>query len=378
MIAVIADDLTGAAEIAGIGLRYQLKAEIAMSAPMRTDVDLLVVCTDSRSLNNEDAGRVTADAVQKILQLKPEMIYKKIDSVYRGHVLDELKVQMQLVSLNKALLLAANPSLGRTIMDGKYYVDSQLINETGFATDPEFAITSSDVLKMINATYDDNVKVLTHLDKLPEKGIVIGEASTMGDINAWTEKINNQWVLSGAGDFFTALLDKKYTLVKSNEVDIDLPHLYVSGTSFAKSKQFIKLAKEKNDCVLYLPPFKMNKNEFNDEQWLDKLSEIIRKQKKAIITINGEESGTQETSALHLRTFMAKAVKKILQREKINELFIEGGSTAGAILQEMEITTLEPVNELQRGVVRMKVNDMYITMKPGSYQLPSQIVSLYK
>jgi uncharacterized protein YgbK (DUF1537 family) len=75
---------------------------------------------------------------------------------------------------------------------------------------------------------------------------------------------------------------------------------------------------------------------------------------------------------------MAKAVKKILQREKINELFIEGGSTAGAILQEMNITTLEPVNELQRGVVRMKANDLYITMKPGSYQLPSQLVSLYK
>jgi uncharacterized protein YgbK (DUF1537 family) len=344
---------------------------------MRTDVDLLVVCTDSRSLNNEDAGRVTADAVQKILQLKPEMTYKKIDSVYRGHVLDELKVQMRLVGLNKALLLAANPSLGRTIIDGKYYVDNRLINETGFATDPEFAITSCDVLEMTNAAHDNDVKVLGPLDKLPETGIIIGEASTIADIDEWAGRVNNQWVLAGAGDFFTALLDKKYTLVKSNEVDIDLPHLYVSGTSFIKSKQFIKLAKEKNDCVLYLPPFKMNKNEFNDEQWLDKLSEIIRKQKKAIIAINDEESGTQETSALRLRTFMAKAVKKILQREKINELFIEGGSTAGAILQEMKITTLEPVNELQRGVVRMKANDMYITMKPGSYQLPSQLVSLY-
>jgi uncharacterized protein YgbK (DUF1537 family) len=306
------------------------------------------------------------------------MIYKKTDSVYRGHVLDELKVQMELVGLEKALLLAANPSLGRTIKNGKYYVNNQLIDKTGFATDPEFAITSPDVLKMINAIHDDNVKILRPLDKLPETGIVIGEASTMTDIDDWADRVDNQWALVGAGDFFTALLDKKYARINNNEVDIELPHLYISGTSFAKSKQFIRLAKEKNECVLYLPPFKMYKTEFNDEQWLNKLSEIIRKQKRAIIAIDDEESRAQETSALHLRTFMAKAVKKILQREKIRELFIEGGSTAGAILQEMEITTLEPVNELQRGVVRMKADDMYITMKPGSYQLPPQVVALYK
>ncbi|MEI9955948.1 MAG: nucleotide-binding domain containing protein [Ferruginibacter sp.] len=78
-----------------------------------------------------------------------------------------------------------------------------------------------------------------------------------------------------------------------------------------------------------------------------------------------------------LRTTMAKAAKEIIERESVKEIFIEGGSTAAAVLQELSIKELLPVNELQRGVVRMKANDLFITVKPGSYQLPEEIKNLY-
>jgi len=74
---------------------------------------------------------------------------------------------------------------------------------------------------------------------------------------------------------------------------------------------------------------------------------------------------------------MAKAVKEIVVRENVKEIFIEGGSTAAAVLEELGITKLTPVNELIRGVVRMKAGDLFITVKPGSYQLPSEIIELY-
>ena len=77
---------------------------------------MLIISTDSRSLKKKEALKVTADAVRKIVQLKPDLIYKKIDSVLRGYVLDELKVQMELSGLNKVFIMPANPSLGRTII----------------------------------------------------------------------------------------------------------------------------------------------------------------------------------------------------------------------------------------------------------------------
>ena len=70
-------------------------------------------------------------------------------------------------------------------------------------------------------------------------------------------------------------------------------------------------------------------------------------------------------------------LKKIVEENEVKEIFIEGGSTAAAILKELRIEKLYVVNELQRGVVRMKAGDLFITVKPGSYKMPEQIKDLY-
>src|SRR5258706_650525 len=220
-------------------------------------------------------------------------------------------------------------------------------------------------------------QVLKHTDKLPDAGIVVGEAVSEKDVIAWTNRLDDSWLLVGAGDFFTALLDKKFTLRDQPVVKTKLPHLYVSGTAFDKSQDFIKEVEKKLDCVAYLPVSVMQADNTDEEAWLNRVSKILRSKKRAIIAIDKNEVIPPGISARSLRTTMAKLVKKIIGRELVKELFIEGGSTAGGLMNELEITTLAPVNELKRGVVRMKVKDWYITVKPGSYALPEQIMQLY-
>ena len=74
---------------------------------------------------------------------------------------------------------------------------------------------------------------------------------------------------------------------------------------------------------------------------------------------------------------MAKITRQIIEKGAVKELFIEGGSTATAILEELNSKMLEPVNELSRGVVRMKTGNLFITVKPGSYKLPDEITNIY-
>ncbi len=357
MIAVIADDFTGAAELAGISLRYGLKVELCVGEVQYKDADVLVVSTDSRSLKKNEAIRVTEDLLKKVLQLKPKLVYKKIDSVLRGYVLDEAKVQMMLMNTTRAFIMPANPSLNRTIRNGNYFVDNIRISETGFAHDPEFPITRDSV----NAILDNEVEVLRSSDELPDTGIVAGEVNVFEDYSYWADKINEQTVLVGAGDFFTAVLNKYYQPRQQKQFEIQLPHLYVCGTAFKERKEFIK----KLNCVSYLPGMA-------GEDWFKKVSEIIKSQQKVVIAI--DESAD---AALSLRAKMAKAVGEIVKREAIKEIFIEGGSTAASVLDELKIKMLEPTDELSRGVVRMKVDDLFITVKPGSYKLPEQIRQLY-
>ena len=358
MVAVIADDFTGAAELAGISLRYGLSVSVHLDNAVDANEDVVIISTDSRSMQKAAAIYCTADAVEAVLKFDPSFVYKKIDSVLRGYVIDEAKVQMELSEKNKAFICPANPSLQRTVSNGEYFINEKKITETDFINDPEFPVSSAKVTAMVN---DETVHVLKHNDWLPVEGIVIGEAESNEDIKAWAAAIDENWMLVGAGDFYTALLEKKYQAKPQQKFQLQSPHLYVCGTAFEERKEFIK----KLDCCSYLP-------ETIDEEWLQQTDSIIKEKGKAVIAIDESKQ-----TALALRTAMAKAVAAIVAKENVKEIFIEGGSTAAAVLEELNIKKLIPVNELSRGVVRMKAGELFITVKPGSYQLPIEILDLY-
>jgi D-threonate/D-erythronate kinase len=352
-IAVIADDFTGAAELAGISLRFGLTVELCVGEVKYRNADVLVVSTDSRSLTKEAALKKTKHVIKDVLELQPLFIYKKIDSVLRGYVADELKLQMQLMDKQRAIVMPANPTLDRTIKNGEYFINGIKINKTGFANDPEFPVNSSLVKEILN----NEVDVVNVKAALPEQGIVAGEADNPEDYNEWVEKLDGSWVLVGAGDFYNALLQKKYTVKDKEVCHLQSPLLYICGTAFEERKQFIKSL----DCVAYLP-------EAITEEWLQQTGAVIHQKNKLVVAI--DESNE---SASVLRKKMAIAVKEIVAREHVKEIFIEGGSTAAAVLEELNIIKLIPLNELSRGVVRMGSGDLFITVKPGSYELPEEI-----
>ena len=60
---VIADDLSGAAEIAGIGHRYGLPTRLVRERPTSFAPGLTVIDSDSRSLAPADAARRVSECV---------------------------------------------------------------------------------------------------------------------------------------------------------------------------------------------------------------------------------------------------------------------------------------------------------------------------
>lgn len=369
MIAVIADDFTGAAELAGISLGYGLTVELCTGDVAATDAEVLIVSTDSRSLNKSTALQITEKRLKEVLQLKPAFIYKKIDSVLRGYVLDELKLQMQLQNKTKAIILPANPSLQRTISNGQYFVQGKPISETGFATDPEFPARSSFIKELLN---DGAIEVLPHSASMPSAGIVVAEATTKTNVEAWAAKADSETVLAGAGDFYTALLQKRYQQQPQSALQLQMPFLYVCGTAYDQSLQYIQQVQEKLRLVNYI-----GERELQDgDAFVDRCTDMLQQKQKAIITFDATQLSANST-ATTLRTKMAALVAAIIAKAKPAELFIEGGSTATAILEALNIDQLTPVHELTRGVVRMKAGDLFITVKPGSYELSKEIKQLF-
>jgi D-threonate/D-erythronate kinase len=379
MIAVIADDFTGAAELAGIGLRYHLNVELGTEVNAATTADLFVIATDTRSLTEAEAVAIMQKHTRALLALQPEMIFKKTDSVLRGHILAEMRAQLSLTGFEKAVLVAANPALGRTIQNGRYYLQGKPVHESSFSHDPDFAITSSAIEDMLRCN-GSQVHIRRAGDSLPSAGIIVGEATQTADLQSWAARVDNTTLIAGASGFFTAMLDKMLARwqrgVKSAKKGARLPlRLFVCGTTFANSRNAIKDINAAGGPVCYMPDEiirSVHSGTYSYVKWANEVVALVKRHEKAIVAIHEDSTSNVAICPGALKEKMAGLVREVLQRSMVQELIVEGGATAWALINQSGLTRFFPVEELAPGVVRMQTNDpgLFITVKPGSYQWP--------
>jgi len=125
---VIADDLSGAAETAGVLARPGRAARIVLAGagrPLPAASGLTVVDLDSRTATPADAAR----AVHAALAAAPPRarIFKKIDSLLRGNLAAEIGA---LAAARPVVLAPALPVGGRTVRDGVVHLDGDPLHET--------------------------------------------------------------------------------------------------------------------------------------------------------------------------------------------------------------------------------------------------------
>src|SRR5438874_911312 len=145
----IADDLTGAAEIAGLGVRYGLPTQLTRRSSARPTAALTVIDTDSRLLPPSDAASTVSDSIQHLPTRNFDIIYKKTDSLMRGPLLAEIEALMAALDKRAAILVAQNPSRGRTVQGGEYRIDGVPLHKTSLANDPEYPATSANVSALL-------------------------------------------------------------------------------------------------------------------------------------------------------------------------------------------------------------------------------------
>ena len=124
--ALIADDLTGALD-AGAGLAAAgLRAVLPFSGRPEDapDADVVLVNTASREGSAAQAAAATRTAAERLRAAGTERVYKKIDSVLRGHPGPELAAVLD-VFRGRALVAPAFPAQGRITRDGIQYVHGE-------------------------------------------------------------------------------------------------------------------------------------------------------------------------------------------------------------------------------------------------------------
>jgi len=384
MIVVIADDFTGAAELAGIGLGYGLSVDIAIEqADFFPDTELLVIATDTRSKESGEAAAEVRELSTRLRSLPYRFLFKKVDSVLRGHILEEILAMTETLGIDGALIVPANPHLGRVIIDGHYYVNGKPLQHTSFSSDPDFKITSSSVKELVDRNGCDPSLLITRPEDFTGSGkIVIGEASRSNDLDLWAEKWTERWLPVGAAGFFQSLLRKKGMMEVKNEEKIMLADqeglLYICGSSFQGSREQVKLASKRGPHVCYMPKGLFLKEAHWEgclKEWIEEVSSVIRNHGKAVVAVSQEVSFSSGRAAW-IRVLFSMLAEILVARDQVRDLIIEGGSTASAVLHKLGCLRLRPIQQVSQGVILMRLEDkpgFRITMKPGSYPWPSSV-----
>src|SRR5689334_5250401 len=123
-ILVLADDLSGAAEVAGgfLGRDTELTLRLGSGS---VEFGVTVVDLNTRTMTATDAARTVAEALENI----PAgiRVVKKIDSLLRGHIGAEVAV---LAERGPVIVAAALPALYRRVEDGVLHVGDTPLHET--------------------------------------------------------------------------------------------------------------------------------------------------------------------------------------------------------------------------------------------------------
>ncbi|APC11528.1 MULTISPECIES: D-threonate kinase [Providencia] len=150
---VIADDFTGANDTGVQFAKKQARTEILLDSTQKHSwfADVVVLNTESRALNAETASDNLRGSLKPFLsQTEKPLIYKKIDSTFRGNIGIEIETVMSEANLKLAIVAAAIPAAGRVTLNGECLVNGKPLIETEFASDPKTPVVSSRIQTIIH------------------------------------------------------------------------------------------------------------------------------------------------------------------------------------------------------------------------------------
>jgi uncharacterized protein YgbK (DUF1537 family) len=295
-------------------------------------------------------------------EVKPSLLYKKTDSVLRGHIAVELGAAMDSMGRSLGLLVPANPARGRIISNGAYRIDNVPLGDTEFARDPSFPIQSSQVTNLVGGA-----ESLAIDGSLSGTGLVIGDAETEQDLDRWAEKMPSHAIPAGASPFLAALLRKQGLQASSHATPNNLigqKILLVCGSQSDNALKLIASLKEKGAPI------------FDTTSAPEDLSaqEIAKALEKYPITVL-RHSPEANRSPTELTERIASITLRTLRLHPKLHLCLEGGETAAAVLTKLNEKSFGVLHEWEPGVVSL-VSDSQLTttVKPGSYRWPPQLL----
>lgn len=412
LLGCIADDYTGATDVAGMLSRVGLNVIQCFGIPSQSDdfrdADAIVVALKSRSIASADAVKLSLEALAFLQTLGAERIFFKycstFDSTAQGNIGPVADALASKLDAKQVLFCPAFPENGRTVYCGHLFVHGVPLHESGMQHHPLTPMTDSNLVRVLQAQSKRRVATVSLRESLPTQGEpahFIVDALTNVDLEHAAQLAADHRLLTGGSAvacfWATALLGRGLEKPVQNAISKtasttgqDRCLVLAGSCSEATRKQIAEFAKSNPVLHLDLASFTsldavvMAAVDWCETNWNsaspDSPPLLVSTSAKSESVAAAREKLGQQAAAEFAEQVLSRLAKE-LHQQGVRCFIVAGGETAGAIINSLGIRSVRIGDEISPGVpwvTTLCSPQLKLALKSGNFGGPSFFIDAWR
>ena len=404
MTGVIADDFTGATDIASFMAEQGWRVALLPGMPDMTqrwndEADAIVISLKSRSLPADDAVRQSLQCWQWLKQqADAKQIYFKycstFDSTPAGNIGPVSDALLEATGAPFIVHCPALPQNGRTVIHGHLFVNGVLLNESGMEKHPLNPMTDASLERLLApqtpyatgvinlATVQAGVQAVTdalHQHQQAGNKHIIVDTLTEADLLTLAEALQSYPLLaggSGLGGALAATARPQHPLAQVSGFAPTIQAVILSGSCSSMTNRQVNAYKTQAASL----PLDVARCMADDTGYIDEIARwalahrhdayaplIYATQPPDVLRTIQQQYGEQAASQAVERTFAR--LTTTLRDAGINTFIVAGGETSGTVVEALQVKRLTAGKAIAPGVpwVFAPEQQLSLALKSGNF-----------
>jgi uncharacterized protein YgbK (DUF1537 family) len=409
VLGCIADDFTGATDLANNLVRAGMRVVQAMGVPgqsLDADADAVVVALKSRTLPVDQAVSQSLAALRWLQAQGAQQIYFKycstFDSTAQGNIGPVTEALMAALGCDFTIATPAFPDNQRTVFKGHLFVGDVLLSESGMQNHPLTPMLDANLVRVLQAQCRGRVGLIdykvvaqgvaairTRIAQLRAEGVSLAvvDAISNDDLMRLGPALKNLPLVT-AGSGVAIGLPANFGIVPSGMASA-LPEAMglqavLSGSCSLATNRQVQTFIQSGRPALAIDPLQIAVDEAAGGDgvaaalaWAQPLLAqgpvlIYSSADPAVVKSVQEQLGVDAAGALVERTLAAIARGLVILG--VRQLVVAGGETSGACVQALNITQVKIGSQIDPGVPwchaqsdAAPLGGLHLTLKSGNF-----------
>lgn len=403
LLGCIADDFTGATDLALMLQRGGMQTVLVVGAPQSSDLpeaDAVVVALKSRTCPVEDAVAQSLKSVDALLAGRARQIMFKycstFDSTDAGNIGPVIEALMQRISAKTTIVCPAFPVNGRTVYQGHLFVGNQLLSESSMRDHPLTPMHDANLVRVLQRQTKIKVTLLpaSTIDKgaaavrtaielaASRSEIMICDAVTENHLMVLGHACADLLLITGGSGIAMGLPDNfrknnlLASLVQAPFVHPEGRAAILAGSCSTATRRQIKFAIANGIPALRLRPEMIAEGKQSTDsvvRWATAQDErrpiLIYSSAENDDVLDAQAKLGAERAAAMVENTLASIASALVARN-FTRLLVAGGETSGAVVSALELRALVIGPEIDPGVPwtrSISSPELAIVLKSGNF-----------